>query len=36
MKKHKSIKNIKTKSIDELKETIGLKKAKIIYGYFNG
>ena len=35
MKKYKSIKNIKTKSIDELKETIGLKKAKIIYGYFN-
>ena len=35
MKKYKSVKNIKTKSIDELKETIGLKKAKIIYGYFN-
>ena len=35
MKHFKSIKNIKTKSIDELKLVIGEKKAKIIYNFYN-
>ena len=35
MKKFKSLKNIKTQKIEELKQTVGSKKAKIIYDHFN-
>tara|TARA_Y100000991_G_scaffold104815_1_gene79003 strand:- start:8222 stop:10039 length:1818 start_codon:yes stop_codon:yes gene_type:complete len=35
VKKFKSLKNIKTKSINELKIVVGEKKAKIIYKHFN-
>ena len=35
MKKFKSLKNIKTQKIGELKQIVGAKKAKIIYDHFN-
>ena len=35
MKKFKSLKNIKTQKIEELKQIVGSKKAKIIYDHFN-
>ncbi len=35
MKKFKSLKNIKTQKMGELKQIVGAKKAKIIYDHFN-
>ena len=36
MKEFKTIKRIKTLSLEELQKTIGLSKARIVYSYFNG